>query len=187
MAREEHRSSEKSTPQPLHSHALQGADPQLVTSHQGSSSWDLGVLLLHVNSSILCLTFDSRLSCQSIILASYKAHAKLYIKILISLFIPHREVAQSCPTLCNPVDCSPPGSSVHGILMARILEWVAISFSRGSSQPGIKPRSPTLQADALTSEPPEKPFISHNIIIIIPGNTLVNTDGLNYHQYDTVF
>ena len=44
-------------------------------------------------------------------------------------------VAQLCPTLCNPVDCSPPGSSVHGILQARILEWVAISFSRGSSQP----------------------------------------------------
>ena len=45
------------------------------------------------------------------------------------------EVAQSCPTLCDPVDCSSPGSSVHGILQARMLEWVAISFSRGSSQP----------------------------------------------------
>ena len=44
------------------------------------------------------------------------------------------EVAQSCPTLSDPMDCSPPGSSVHGILRARILEWVAISFSRGSSQ-----------------------------------------------------
>ena len=47
----------------------------------------------------------------------------------------HLEVAQSCPTLCDPVDCSPPGSSAHGILQARILEWVAISFSRGSSWP----------------------------------------------------
>ena len=45
------------------------------------------------------------------------------------------EVAQSCPTLCDPMDCSPPGSSVHGIFQARVLEWVAISFSRGSSQP----------------------------------------------------
>ena len=45
------------------------------------------------------------------------------------------EVAQSCPTLCDPVDCSLPGSSVHGIFQARILEWVAISFSRGSSRP----------------------------------------------------
>ena len=43
------------------------------------------------------------------------------------------EVAQSCPTLCDPKDCSPPGSSIHGILQARILEWVAISFSRGAS------------------------------------------------------
>ena len=41
------------------------------------------------------------------------------------------EVAQSCPTLCNPVDCSLPGSSLHGILQAKILEWVAISFSNG--------------------------------------------------------
>jgi len=44
-------------------------------------------------------------------------------------------VAQLCPTLCNPMDCSPSGSSVHGILQARILEWVAIPFSRGSSRP----------------------------------------------------
>ena len=44
-------------------------------------------------------------------------------------------VTQLCPILCNPTDCSPPGSSVHGILQARILEWVAISSSRGSSQP----------------------------------------------------
>ena len=44
-------------------------------------------------------------------------------------------VAQSCPTLCDPRDSSPPGSSVHAILQARILEWVAIPFSRGSSQP----------------------------------------------------
>ena len=44
-------------------------------------------------------------------------------------------VTQSCPTLRHPVDCSPPGSSVHGILQARRLEWVAISSSRGSSRP----------------------------------------------------
>ena len=44
-------------------------------------------------------------------------------------------IAQSCLTLCNPMDHSPPGSSVHGILQATILEWVAISFSRGCSTP----------------------------------------------------
>ena len=42
---------------------------------------------------------------------------------------------QSCPTLCDPMDCSSPGSSVHRILQARILEWIAIPFSRGSCQP----------------------------------------------------
>ena len=45
------------------------------------------------------------------------------------------EVSQSCPTLCDPMDCSPPGSSVHGIFQARVLEWAGISFSRRSSQP----------------------------------------------------
>ena len=45
------------------------------------------------------------------------------------------EVAQSCPTLCNPMDCGLPGSSTHGIFQARILEWVAVSFSRRSSRP----------------------------------------------------
>ena len=45
------------------------------------------------------------------------------------------EVAQSCPTLCNPLDCSLPGSSVQGIFQARALEWVVTSFSRGSSRP----------------------------------------------------
>ena len=44
-------------------------------------------------------------------------------------------VAQSCPALCGPMDCSPPGSSVHGVSQARILEWVAVSYSRGSSRP----------------------------------------------------
>ena len=76
-------------------------------------------------------------------------------------------VTQSCPTLCDPMDCSPPGSSVHGILQARILEWVAIPFSRGSSpgdlpDPGIEPRSLALQADSLLSEPPGKPCRGNN-------------------------
>ena len=63
-------------------------------------------------------------------------------------------VAQSCLTLSNPMDCSPPGSSAHGLLQARILEWVAIPFSMGSSLPRIEPRSPALQADSLWSEAP---------------------------------
>ena len=59
-------------------------------------------------------------------------------------------VAQSYLALCDPMDCSPPGSFVHGILQARVLEWVAIPFSRGSSQP--RDRIPALQADSLPSE-----------------------------------
>ena len=61
-------------------------------------------------------------------------------------------VAQSCPTLCDPMDCSPPGSSVHGILQARILEWVAISSSQDLPDPGKEyapPTSPALQEDSL--------------------------------------
>ena len=65
------------------------------------------------------------------------------------------EVAQSYPALCDPGGCSLPGCSDYGILQARVLDWVAISFSRGSSQPRVEPRSPALEADALTSEPRE--------------------------------
>ena len=53
------------------------------------------------------------------------------------------EFAQSCPTVCDPMDCSPPGSSIHGILQARKLEWSAISFSRGSfPTQGLNPGLP---------------------------------------------
>ena len=59
--------------------------------------------------------------------------------------ISDSEVAQSCPTLWDPMDCSLPGSSVHGILQARILEWVAIPFFPGDRpNPGIEPGSPEL-------------------------------------------
>ena len=64
------------------------------------------------------------------------------------------KVAQSCLTLCDPMDFSLPGFSVHGIFQARMLEWVAIFFSGDLPNPGIEPGSPSLQADALPSEPP---------------------------------
>ena len=82
----------------------------------------------------------------------------IFVSAKVSRGESESEVDQSCPTLCHPVDCSPPGSSVHGILQARILEWAAIHFSRGSSNPGIEPRSPAMWAEALTSEPQGKPF-----------------------------
>ena len=76
-------------------------------------------------------------------------------------------VTQSCPTLCDPVDCSPPGSSVHGILQTRILKWVAISFSR---KPSLSPYSDSLlcrikfglfnMVDASSASTPVPPLLS---------------------------
>ena len=70
-------------------------------------------------------------------------------------------VAQWCPTLYNPMDCSHPGSSVHGILQARILEKIVIPFSREFSDPVIEPRSLVLVLDSLPSEAPGKPPFIH--------------------------
>ena len=67
------------------------------------------------------------------------------------------KVTQLCPTLCDPMDYT-----FHGILQARILEWVAFPFSRGSFQPRIEPRSPALQADSLPAEPQGKPNAKWN-------------------------
>ena len=66
-------------------------------------------------------------------------------------------VSQSSPTLPHLMDCSQPGSSVHGILQARILEWVDISSSRGSFLSGDGTRSPALQADSLPLNHLESP------------------------------
>ena len=79
----------------------------------------------------------------------------------------HAKSLQLCPTLCDPMDCSPPGSSVHGILQARTLEWVAISSSRGSSQP--RDRALHLlcwQAGSLPLAPPGEhlPLVSLTLV-----------------------
>ena len=66
-------------------------------------------------------------------------------------------VAQSCPTLCDPIDYSPPASSVHGILQVRILKWVAISFSGDLPDPEIQPAFPALGGEFFTTLPPGKP------------------------------
>ena len=65
-------------------------------------------------------------------------------------------VSQLCPTLWDPTHCILPDSSVHGILHARILEWVTIPSPGDLFDPEIKPRSPAWQADSLPSEPPGK-------------------------------
>ena len=79
--------------------------------------------------------------------------------------------AQSCPPLCGPMDCSPPGSPLHGILQARILEWVAISYSRGSSRPSERVScahiscSSALASASLPLGPLKSPII--NVLIIM--------------------
>ena len=67
------------------------------------------------------------------------------------------KVTQSCMILCDPADCSLPSFSIHGILQARILEWVAIPSFRGSFQPRDQTQVSASQADSLLSEPPGKP------------------------------
>ena len=84
------------------------------------------------------------------------------------------EVAQSCLTVCNPMDCSLPGFSVHGIFQARVLEWVSTSFSGDLPEPGIEPRSSALQADSLPSEPPG---VLGKIIIMVVKDTGTSGDG----------
>ena len=83
-------------------------------------------------------------------------------------------VAQSCPTLCNPMDCSPPCSSVLGIFPARILEWVAIPFSKESSQSRDNHWSPAMQED---SEPPGKPFYYNKMNFILNSRPDVDIDS----------
>ena len=65
---------------------------------------------------------------------NYSSNKIIYF-LLTGYFFASTFYTTSCLTLCNPVNCSPPGSSVHGILQARVLEWVAMPSSRGSSQP----------------------------------------------------
>ena len=99
-------------------------------------------------------------------------------------------VAQLCLTLCDPMDCSSPGSSVHGIFQARILEWAAISFSRESSQSSYLPMSPVppaLQADSLPAEPStasQKSFTGQVLIfvhiLVGVGNTGVSGSAVTH-------
>ena len=63
-----------------------------------------------------------------------------------------RLVAKSCPTLCNPIDCSPPAASIHGIFQARIQDGIPFPSPGDLSDPGIEPRSSALQADSLPTE-----------------------------------
>ena len=89
---------------------------------------------------------------------------------------------QSCPTFCDPMNCSLPGSSVHGISQARLVECVAISSSRGLPNPRIQPeapKSPALAGRFFTAEPPGKPqsSLGYQKLDLKTGQSPWDTDG----------
>ena len=80
-----------------------------------------------------------------------------FLQIVLNMCVC--SVTHSCLTLCDPMGCTLPDSSVHGIFQARILEWVIISYSKGSSNPGIEPKCPVslaLADEFFTTVPPGK-------------------------------
>ena len=94
----------------------------------------------------------------------------------------HAKFLQSCLILCDLIDCSPPGSSVHGILQARILEWVAMPYSRGSSQPRDRTclfcRS-CIAGRLFTAEPSVRVFVTQSCLTLcdpmdcsLPGSSV---------------
>ena len=96
---------------------------------------------------------------------------------LIDRYAVCAKLLQLCPTLCNSMDCSPPGCSVHGILQARKLEWVAVPSSR-SSQPKIKHTS-------LTSTARAGRFFTTSATWEVPYIQVFNLKNLNYMQMRT--
>ena len=80
----------------------------------------------------------------------------VYVCVCMSVCVYVKSL-QSCPTLCDLMEYRPPGSSVHGVLQARILEWAAFASSRGSSQPMDRTQVSCIAGDSLPSEPPRKP------------------------------
>ena len=93
-----------------------------------------------------CFFKPIRLNCLEI--------SKIRFSILIHFSSPESVVTQFCLSLCNLLDCSPPGSSVHLTLQERILEWVVFPPLGGLPDPGIEPGPSVLQADSLPSESP---------------------------------
>ena len=78
--------------------------------------------------------------------------------VYIYIHMHASSVAQLCPALCNPMDCSPPGSSVHGIFQARILECLPFSPPGDLPSPELEPASPALAGGCFTTAPPDKPI-----------------------------
>ena len=97
-------------------------------------------------------------------------------------------VAQSCPTLCKPMDCRPPDSSVHGILFTRILEWVAIPFSRESSQPREKTQGSCIAGRFFTIWATREalPHHSTDILVLLWLNISYSSSLLTFFKISKV-
>ena len=83
---------------------------------------------------------------------------------VVAWFICCYFTIKSCLTLCNPMDCSLPGSFIYEISQARVLEWASVSLSRGSPSPGVTAKSPALAGESSTAELPGKPSLLHATI-----------------------
>ena len=116
---------------------------------------DMGTIFKLCTSSLIVYIYI----CVCVYICIYKIFAWLLENQ--SIFINESASHLVMPDFCNSMNCSPPGSSVRGILQAKILEWVAIPFSRGSSQPRDQTTPPTLQADSLGSEKQGKPHLNN--------------------------
>ena len=120
---------------------------------------ELGYPALHANSLLfepprkpLCKVAVICIRIQKLSFVSGNRFKEMLVKV--SKFFTDNEVivTQSCLTLCEPMDCSLPGSFVYGILQARILEWVSISFPGDLPNAVTEPGSPSLQAESLPIE-----------------------------------
>ena len=111
--------------------AVQGTLKTLLQHHSSKAS-----ILLHSAFFIVQTSHPYMTTGKTIALTRWTFVGKVMslLSNMLSMLC-YAKSLQSCPILCNPIDGSPPGSSVHGVLQARILEWVAISSSRGSSRP----------------------------------------------------
>ena len=118
-----------------------------------------------------------------------RKQAALTIKQVVEISWSEVKVAQLCPILGYPVERSPPDSSVHGIPQAIILEWAAMPFSRDLPNPGIKSRSPALQADSLRFEllgkPYQTPSLASNKMLQTQLEVSESLPCSGYHHLDS--
>ena len=118
--------------------AVQGTLKSLLQHHSSKASilWHSAFFTVQLSHPYMTTGKTIALTRRTLVSKVMSLHLNM-LSMLVITFLPRSEseseVAQSCPTLCNPMDCSLPSSSVHGIFQAIVLEWIAISFSRGSS------------------------------------------------------